>query len=216
MENFYVLVRLYKFRKLEYLLQSLCHSHLCFDFVSLVSLIGIDEVVNGIYNRTVGSNSMPASPGDGDSIGNYPPNESPGNACDNNVTTKYLNFGACLSTDYQDICGLNTGFYLTLQRGASLVNGLQICTANDSPDRDPLTVTLEGSNSNGTDLTLGASWNLIYSGSSGLDTDPGRYMCGAIQVFCNSIQYTSYRFLVQTKRSWDNSVQYSEFRLLGY
>lgn len=132
------------------------------------------------------------------------------------MTTKYLSFGACSATQYVDICGLNTGFYLTLQRGASLVVGLQVCTANDGYTRDPLTVTLEGSNQSGIELTFGTSWTLIYDESCDLYTNVERYTCGDIQYFDNSLQYTNYRFLVTSKRMNSNAVQYSEVKLFGY
>ncbi|CAF1091796.1 unnamed protein product [Adineta steineri] len=62
----------------------------------------------------------------------------------------------------------------------------------------------------------GSSWTLIYSGSTGLETDPGRYTCAMVQLIDNSIQYRSYRFLVTGKRSTSYSVQYSEVILFGY
>jgi len=113
------------------------------------------------------------------------------------------------------MCGLNTGFYLELLQGQVLVTALQVCTANDFPERDPLTVTLEGSNQSGTALTVGTSWSLIYSGNTGLPSNPGRGICGTVQSFNNSIQYKSYRFLVSGKRDMSNSVQYSELQLFN-
>lgn len=157
---------------------------------------------------------MAATPGS--NPGNYPPAESPNNAIDNNATTKYISYGSCADSEYNYICGLNTGFYLTLRRGASVAVGFQICTANDFSTRDPLTVTLEGSNQPDTNLTLGTSWTLIYSGSSGLETYLNRSMWGPGRYFSNSIQYTSYRFLVTSKRSAVNSVQYSDVQFFGF
>ncbi|CAF4243351.1 unnamed protein product [Adineta steineri] len=86
---------------------------------------------------------------------------------------------------------MNTGFYVTLKRGVSLVIGLQIFTADDMSARDPIIVTLEGSNSNDIDLTYGINWNLIYNGNSRLTNDPGRLTRGQTQFFCNSKQYMS-------------------------
>ncbi|CAF1517571.1 unnamed protein product, partial [Rotaria sordida] len=124
-----------------------------------------------IYKTTVGTNSTTATPGN--YIGQYIPTESPYNACDNNTGTKYLSFGTCGETTIDSICGLNTGLYLELQPGSSLIIGLQMCTGNDYPERDPFIVSLEGSNLSGTVLNLGTSWTLIYNGPSGLQTDPG-------------------------------------------
>ncbi|CAF1363214.1 unnamed protein product [Adineta steineri] len=152
----------------------------------------------------------------GGSWANYPPEQSPAKACDGDTSTKYLHFGTCSEGRYDITCGLDTGFYLELKPGASLVTGLQICTAEDFPERDPLTVSLEGSNQSGSNLTFGWSWTLIYNGPSGLQTDPGRRTCGIMQLTNNSIQYKSYRFLVSRKRGSLNGVQYSELQLFGY
>jgi hypothetical protein len=167
-----------------------------------------------VFNTTVGSNSLASTIGS--SAGQSPLGQGPASACDGSISTKYVNFGPCTISDNAPQCGLNTGFYLELQRGASLVTGLQICTANDYPDRDPFSVTLEGSNQSGTALTFGFSWNLIYSGISGLQADPGRNHCGIVQLFNNTIQYQSYRFLASSKRNISDSIQYSEVQLFGY
>ncbi|CAF0863769.1 unnamed protein product [Adineta steineri] len=182
--------------------------------VSQLPLVSINGTIIGIYKTTVGTNSTTATPGN--YIGQYIPTESPYNACDNNTGTKYLSFGTCGETTIDSICGLNTGLYLELQRGSSLIIGLQMCTGNDYPERDPFIVSLEGSNLSGTVLNLGTSWTLIYNGSSGLQIDPGRSTCGRLQSINNTIQYKSYRFLVSAKRSISNSVQYSEIHLYGY
>jgi len=114
-------------------------------------------------------------------------------------------------------CGINTGFYVILQRGAVVMEGLQFCTGNDNPPRDPITMTLEGSNQTGSALMLGSSWSLIYNGSCGLDVDPGRESLGQIQTFSNNfIAYSSYRILITSKRGSDYAFQYSEMELFGY
>ncbi|CAF1062948.1 unnamed protein product [Adineta ricciae] len=181
---------------------------------SQLPLVSADGTIRGVYNTTVGASSTGSTAGTG--VGQYAASDPPANACDNDTSTKYLNLGSCNQTDNSSLCGLNTGLYLELQRGSSLVTGIQSCTANDSLESDPLIVSLEGSNLSGTNLTLGISWSLIYNGTSGLGTDPGRSSCGSIQSINNSVQYKSYRFLVFGKRSMSNSVQYSEVRLFGY
>ncbi|CAF4200147.1 unnamed protein product [Adineta steineri] len=180
----------------------------------LISLDSIDEVIYGIHGTKINQDSQASQ--SGESHNQYHPSAPPANACDGDTSTKYLHFGWCQSDQWEVYCGLDTGFYLELKRGASLVTGLQICTANDRESRDPLTVSLEGSNQSGSSLTLGSSWNLIYNGPSGLETDPGRLTCGIMQLINNSIQYKSYRFLVTSKRDIENSVQYSELKLFGY
>jgi hypothetical protein len=161
----------------------------------------------------VHGDSLASTPGV--NVGNYPSDQPAAQACDRNISTKYLNFGQCNEGNIAAMCGLNTGFYLELQQGALLVTGLQICTGNDFPERDPFQVSLEGSNASGTALTLGTSWTLIYRGNSGLEPDPSRDACGLVQSFGNSIQYKSYRFLVSAKRGWASSVQYSELQLFN-
>ncbi|CAF4134679.1 unnamed protein product, partial [Adineta steineri] len=179
-----------------------------------ISLDTIDGVVYGVHNTKINQDSQAS--GSGLSSGHYPTDDSPANACDGATSTKYLNFGTCSEGGYDITCGLDTGFYLELKRGVALVTGLQICTGSDFPERDPLTVSLEGSNQSGASLTLGSSWTLIYNGPSGLQTNLGRLTCGIMQLMNNSIQYKSYRFLVSSKRGASNSVQYSELKLFGY
>ena len=91
------------------------------------------------------------------------------------------------------------------------------CAGNDQPPRDPLTVTIEGSNEPTSALILGSSWTLIYNGSTGLDTDPGRYNFGVIQNLTNNlVWYKSYRFLFISKRNSSDAIQYGEVELYGY
>ncbi|CAF1034057.1 unnamed protein product [Adineta steineri] len=186
----------------------------CPPITTLISLDSIDGAVYGIHGTKINQDSQASQPGL--LSGHYPTDHSPANACDGATSTKYLNFGRCPEYIDDITCGLDTGFYLELKRGASLVTGLQICTANDFPERDPLTVSMEGSNQSGASLNLGSSWTLIYNGPSGLQTNPGRLTCGIMQLMNNSIQYKSYRFLVSSKRGYGNSVQYSEVKLFGY
>ena len=160
-----------------------------------------------------GENSVAASAGYG--IGNYPAGEAPYYGCDGNTATKSLNFGNCAQADNSLTCGLNTGLYVTQSGSESLVIGLRLCTGNDMPVRDPMNVTLEGSNASNSNLVLGSSWTLIYQGNSGLDVDPGRTSCGGIVLFSNTLRFNSYRFLVTWKRGSDNSIQFSELKLVA-
>ncbi|CAF0796500.1 unnamed protein product [Adineta steineri] len=180
-----------------------------------ISLISADGTVYGVRDTYAGSDSLST---DGIWLGQfYPVGQSPDMACDDNTSTKYLNFGDCGPYgDSSYTCGLSTGFYLELQRGASTITGFQVCTGGDSPERDPTSMTIEGSDESGSALTLGSIWTLIYSGITGLAIDPGRYTCAMVQLIDNPIQYKSYRFLITGKRSSSNSVQYSEVHLFGY
>jgi hypothetical protein len=87
------------------------------------------------------------------------------------------------------------------------------------PNRDPITITLEGSNATGgVALTLGSSWPLIYNGSTGINSTsaPGRATYVTQQNFSNTIPYASYRLLVTLQRGNDTAVQYSESQIIGY
>lgn len=180
------------------------------------SLTSPNETIYGIWNTIAGGNSSPSSNGNG--VGNYFPSEEPNNILDRNISTKYTNFGYCnvSFTTSSFTCGVNTGFYLTLQRGAMTLVGMRFVTALSMHERDPLTMTVEGSNQAPSALTLGSSWTLIYNGSTGLVSDPGRGNNGIIQNFSNSISYSSYRVLVTSVRNFTYATQYAEVELIGY
>lgn len=136
---------------------------------------------------------------------------------DDIISTNYNSFGSC-NISYSALwCGDKTGFYVTLKNGPSLLRAFRIRSGHYKAARDPLTVTLEGSNLPSAYLTLGSSWTLIYNGSSGLAIDPGRSLFGETQTISNnSIWYSSYRFLVTAKKDSEVSAEYSEMQFLGY
>lgn len=172
-------------------------------------------MVYGLWNTTVlGDGTLASSDS---AVVNYAAHEGPAYALDKDRMTKYFNFGNCtIITSLLDY-GINTGFYVTPQQGPTLLLGIQFTTANDEPSRDPLSITVEGSNATSSALMLGTSWSLIYYSSTGLDADPGRTMDGLFQCISgNGIWYTSYRVLVASKRGWSNSVQYAEVMLFGH
>jgi len=192
-----------------------CNCDFSLVYLGPVSLISANEDVYGIWNTTAGGDSTAAT--NGSSPGKYPSGEAPKMAVDNRTDTKYLSFGTCCGGDTKTTyCGLNTGFYFTPKYGSFWVIGLQFCTANDHNERDPTMATLEGSNQSNSSLTSGSSWTLIYNGTLGLNTDPGRQQCGQIQTISNTVRYTSYRILVTDKRAESDAVQYSEVCLKGY
>ncbi|CAF3636555.1 unnamed protein product [Rotaria sp. Silwood1] len=140
--------------------------------------------------------------------------EYPSMAIDGSTTTKYLNFGTLSNP------GINTGFYVIPKiSNASIACSILFATANDFPQRDPITVTLEGSNTTSTNtLMSGSSWTLIYNGSTGINAlvDPGRNTYVPPQNFSNAKAYAAYRLLITSKRSSEYSVQYSEAQIWGY
>ncbi|CAF0971630.1 unnamed protein product [Adineta ricciae] len=181
------------------------------------TVISRNATVYGIWNTSASHDSYPSSPGT--STGNYFSTQGPTTLFDGFLSTKYINYGACNVTQGANLtqCGQNTGVYFSPQHGPSLLLAFRLATPNSYPERDPLVVTIEGSNHSFLELTLGSSWTLIYNGSSGLDIDPGRTSWGVTMfIQNNTIWYSSYRFLIVSKRSTGQFVQYSELDLLTY
>ena len=182
---------------------------------SIVSVTKSGDRIIGLYNTTAGRST-------GGFNGTYSSvNEYPLSAIDANTSTKYLNFGykgcpRCIVYGP----GIGTGFFVTPSiSNATIARALLFATGNDSPNRDPITVTLEGSNASTiTMLHQGSSWTLIYNGSTGISQtiDPGRETYVIQQNFSNTTPYSSYRLLITSQRGNDNSVQYSESRIIGY
>ncbi len=113
---------------------------------------------------------------------NCPVNEQANWAIDNNPATKYLNNDKA-----------NSGFIVTPAMGSSTVTGMRFTSANDGPERDPMTFTLEGANS------PSGPWTLIASGDTGLSTT--RLAQAAPVTFANAAAYTSYRVIFPTLRN---------------
>jgi hypothetical protein len=138
----------------------------------------------------------------------YPGNESPGKVIDGAVDTKYLNFGKA-----------NSGLIMTPGIGSTIVDGFQITTANDWPERDPATWALYGTNdaivSGDNTEGNGESWTLIASGDVALPAD--RLTLGPLVSFANSVEYSSYKMLFPTLKNADatNSMQIAELQLYG-
>ena len=179
---------------------------------SFGTITGAGDSIVGLYNTTAGEST-------GGKNGMYSNGiEFPTQAIDNSTDTKYLNFGS--TGGYNIVApapGVDTGFYVTPNiSNASIAIGLRFATGGDAPTRDPITVTLEGSNADA--LDIGSSWTLIYNGPTGisLTTDPGRSTYVAQQNFSNTIAYKSYRLLVTSQRGADWAVQYSEAQIIGY
>jgi hypothetical protein len=174
----------------------------------------IGYYVFGLYNTSAGQST-------GGSDGRYSvPSEYPQFALDHNLSTKYFNFGN--DGNYGVVveqAGQNTGFIVVAANGmATVANGLRFATANDNPNRDPIGVTLEGSNkTDNVSLAMGSSWTLLYNGSTGISAfvDSGRETYVSPQWFNNAVAFISYRLLITSQRGADNGVQYSEAQILG-
>jgi hypothetical protein len=86
--------------------------------------------------------------------GNWPVNEAPALAIDDNIGTKYLHFNG----DFEPDLG-STGFRVTPSDSQNIVTGLTFTTANDYPGRDPIAFELYGSN-----ISIDGPYTLIFSG----------------------------------------------------
>ncbi|UJR19378.1 hypothetical protein I4U23_022508 [Adineta vaga] len=171
-----------------------------------------NDSIFGICMTGIGGDSTPSNVS-GSNQCNFYTGQGPTNAIDNNTLTKYTSFGNGTISTSSTTQGCYTGFYITPTNAPSVLTGIQFSTGNDYPDRDPIIIAIEGTNS--TLLTIGNSWTLIYYGSSGLNNNPGRYQLGVQQIFNNTIAFTSYRLLTITKRGIGIAVQYSEAILFG-
>jgi hypothetical protein len=137
--------------------------------------------------------------------------EPPANALDGSPANKYF----CHAQNETKDPGVDTGLLITPKIGSSIVTALQFYTANDMADRDPLTVTLEGS-SDPQAVTEGfKDFRLIYEGTSGLDLDPDRGNAGLQISFTNSNAYKTYRLLITKTRAKTDATQYGEVILFG-
>ena len=174
------------------------------------------DPIFGIWNTVAGGDSTASVSSSGGGFGNYVPNQHPGLILDSDTSTKYFNHGNGDWTVYSITKGIGTGFYITPRVGPSILREIRVATADDRPFRDPLSVTIECSNSTGNSLIYSYSWILIYSGPTGLLADPGRMQFGRNQLVNNYTACRSYRVLVTSQRGSDNAVQYSEFHLLGW
>lgn len=110
----------------------------------------------------------------------------------------------------------NSGFVVAPGFGSSVVTGIRFATGNDSPQRDPLTISIEGSNAADSNKLGANDFKLIYEGPSGLDGQLGREEWGSVIKFENTMTYTNYRVLVTGSRGGPRSgAQYSEVELMG-
>jgi hypothetical protein len=181
----------------------------------LIDLTRKGDIIVGLCNTTAGQSTgsftVPYS-----AVAETPPH-----AIDNDTSTKYYNYwvNGCSGCPTNQP-GVNSGFFvLPSISNATVARALLFATGNDCPERDPITVTLEGSNatSNAT-LNQGLQWTLIYNGTTGIDptVNTSRLTYVIQQNFPNTQAFASYRVLVTSKRSSCGGVQYSEARILGY
>jgi alpha-L-fucosidase 2 len=172
------------------------------------NLLDPDDLVVPIKNTAPGSPNVLAVAGDFGGNGNA---QLPTDAIDGDLTTKYFNKGQGDSSPG----GVNTGLVVMPCVGGSIVTGIRLGTGNDAPDRDPVQISLEGSNDPTATSAGGMGFVVIYQGPSGLDHTSDRCHWGETVSFENTQAYKAYRLLVTQTRGNAGATQYAEIALLG-
>lgn len=167
-------------------------------------IVALKQTVKGKANTLSG-------PGD---FGGMEGNDEPVSmVIDGDTNSKHLN----KTQDGSNAPGVNTGFAVVPKAGASVVTAIQFVTANDAPERDPLKITVEGSNNPKATETGTDDFKLIYEGTSGLENTTDRNAPGEIVKISNKSPYLTYRVLITATRggSGADGTQYSEVKLMG-
>ena len=153
----------------------------------LASLILAFVCTNSITTAQVYGPGDPVLAVDLDGDSSFPPGETPFNAADQDSNTKYLNFG-----------GRDTGFIVTPNSGPSIIQSIQMTTANDAEERDPTEFIIYGTNDpiTSADNSLGdqENWTEIASGTITMPAD--RFAASDIVDFTNSTSYSSYKVII--------------------
>ncbi|MEO6569651.1 MAG: hypothetical protein ABIO94_12875 [Opitutaceae bacterium] len=171
-------------------------------------LTSTDKVV-GLKQTAKAKPNVLSAPGDYGGDGN---DEPPASAIDGDTNTKYFNH----VQDGTETPGVNTGLVVTPTAGPTIVTAIQFAAANDVEGRDPVKITLEGSNDPKATEAGAKDFAVVYEGPSGLEIDPGRTTFGKVITFDNKVAYQSYRLLITATRATDaDSTQYAEVKLLG-
>ncbi len=137
----------------------------------------------------------------------WPGNEAPPLAIDDNTGTKYLHFKGFSQP---------TGFQVTPSKSQSIVTGMSFTTANDATERDPISFELYGSND-----SIDGPFTLIASGDIvdfNLEAAWPRFTINETPIsFDNDTPYDHYQILFTAVRdaAAANSMQISEVELFG-
>ena len=132
-------------------------------------------------------------------------------AIDGSLDSKYYNTVRNPTTN--EAAGVGSGSVISLSAPAAL-STFQIATANDVPGRDPLAITIEGSNDPAAAQDGATGFTLLYDGLTGIDVNPGRKAWGPAIGFPNQTAYRTYRILATEARALNgDGIQYSEMRL---
>jgi len=150
-------------------------------------------------------------PNDGD----WPGNEAPRYAIDDNIATKYLHFKG----DFDPDPGTGgAGFRVTPSTRQTVVVGLTLTTANDVPGRDPIAFELSGSNG-----SISGPYRLIARGEIvdfNLYYEWPRFTKNQTPIsFSNNVAYDHYQLIFTAIRGpaggMVDSMQIAEVELLG-
>jgi hypothetical protein len=188
------------------------HTYSLIDLAPPPFLDIVSSSIVGLWNTVAGGSSHGAMVGSS-GAGTYFTGQLPSNIIDDSLSSRYSSRGNSTSGN-NSLAGLNTGFYATVAQCNPVLVGFILGNAYPDSDREPTAVTIEGSNCN--DLTTCTTWNLLYSGSSGLDSPLNSLSYGDYRSINNNVSYVNYRFLVTAKRSSSIFVTYGEVELYGY
>ena len=139
--------------------------------------------------------------------GDWPADEAPALAIDDDINTKYLHFKGA---------GQSTGFQVTPLAGATIVTELILTTANDAPERDPIAFELSGSNG-----SVDGPYTLIARGEIpdfAQATPWPRFTKNTTPItFSNTAAYAHYQLLFTQVRDAANanSMQIAEVEFAG-
>ncbi|MGA3170097.1 MAG: glycoside hydrolase family 95 protein [Chthoniobacteraceae bacterium] len=161
-----------------------------------------------IKNTVAGNPNILAVAGDFGGDGNE---QLASNAIDGDLSTKYFN----KAHEGSGQGGINSGLVVLPGMGNSIVTGFRMATADDMPNRDPVEITLEGSNDPDAVKAGGKGFTLIYQGPSGLDQTLDRGHWGETVSFKNTQAYEAYRLLITRTRGDAEATQFAEMELLG-
>ncbi len=176
--------------------------------LSLIVVVGCSLLLGGMAQAagldiTAPGDAVRGVPNDND----WPSNESPPLAIDNNTATKYLHFKGFTQP---------TGFQVTPSASQTIVVGMTFTTANDAVERDPVGFELYGSN-----VSMDGPYTLIASGDIvdfSQTTAWPRFTKNTTPIlFDNDVAYDHYQVLFTGVRNpaSANSMQISEVELLG-
>jgi hypothetical protein len=180
--------------------------------VVFMSTLLLSTITNAVpLDITKPADTVRGVPDDSD----WPGNEAPPLAIDDNPATKYLHFKG----DFDPDPGTGgAGFRVTPSNKQSVVTGLTFTTANDVPGRDPIAFELYGSN-----VSIDGPYTLIADGDIVDFSQPlewPRYIINETPIkFDNDIPYDHYQLLFTAIRGpiggSVNSMQIAEVELLG-